>query len=99
MSDVGSHPMESDTARRQPAPAPRGENRRLGAEAADILLTEGIEAADRLQDRFHVDFAHGFVERLSAGMKEDRASRGWVRNVMDGAGRVARNLNVEPEHG
>ena len=36
------------------------------------------------------------VDGLSAGLANPR---GWMRNVLDGTGRIARNLNVEPEHG
>jgi hypothetical protein len=68
-----------------------------GREAARLLLDQGIEAAHNIADPLTSSFADSFVETLSAGMSTGR--RGWVRNVMDGTGRLARNLNVEAEHG
>jgi hypothetical protein len=74
-----------------------GTDVRMGAEAARLLLNAGIGAADAIQDPLTERFAESFVQALSAGMSSGR--RGWVGDVMDGTGRLARNLNVEPEHG
>lgn len=74
-----------------------GSDAQAGSRAARLLLDGGIEAAGEITDPLSSSFAESFVETLSAGMSAGR--RGWVRNVMDGTGRLARNLNVEAEHG
>lgn len=67
-----------------------------GAAAAELLLDEGVEAGTRIADPFKRAFSQALVDGLSAGLANPR---GWMRNVLDGTGRIARNLNVEPEHG
>jgi hypothetical protein len=69
----------------------------MGVEAARLLLDTGISAGDEIDDPLTHSFAGAFVQALSAGMAAGR--RGWFGDVMDGTGRLARNLNVEPEHG
>lgn len=70
--------------------------RAAGLAAATCLLDDGVEAGAHLADPFRQAFADRLIDGLSAGMANPK---GWMRNVLEGSGRFARSLTVEPEHG
>jgi hypothetical protein len=73
------------------------DDRRAGVAAAELLLGQGVRVGPAIRDPLSGDFATALVDRLARGLTDDRP--GWVDDVMDGTNRLARNLNVEPEHG
>ena len=67
-----------------------------GAHAAELLLDEGVRGGKRIVDPHKRPYADACIRGLAAGLANPR---GWMRDVLEGTGRIARNLNVEPEHG
>lgn len=67
-----------------------------GRADATKLLDEGVEAGRDLIDPLQPAYADALVDGLAAGLGNPR---GWMRNVLDGSGRIARSLTVAPEHG
>src|SRR5688500_16901587 len=76
--------------------SPNSQATASGRAAAERRLDEGIEVGPDIVDPLRQAFADGLVDGLTEGLADPR---GWVRNVLQGTGRLARNLNVEPEHG